>query len=179
MSNRTGRGQTVNRTQMAELIGVAMPTLDHWVRIGCPVMQRGSKGVAWQFNTADVIAWREEKARADAVGGQTSDVEELKRRRLQAQTEQAELELAKARGEVAPVRQFERAIEVAFAEVRANLRTISSRVPRMIVGETDEARIKRVLTEEIDQALVALSEISLADEGDLDIGEDVDDDGAD
>lgn len=168
MSNRKGRGQTVNRTQLAEMIGVAMPTVDHWVRIGCPVAKRGTKGVSYQFNTADVVAWREEQARTAAAGSATDDVKELQRRRLQAQTELAELELAKARSEVAPLRQFERAMADAFAEVRANLRTIPNRVTRMIVGETDEARIKRLLLEEIDQALDALAEVSLIDEADLD-----------
>lgn len=175
MSNRKGKGQNTTRSGLAEFFGVAMPTIDHWVRTGCPAVERGGRGKAWTFNTADVIAWREQKLRDEAGGGVQASADELKLRQLAAKTEQAELELAKARAEVAPLWQIERAMEKAFAEVRANMRNIPSRAARLLIGENDEIRFKRVLLEEIDQALDAMADADLVDEDDLQPDDDGDD----
>ncbi len=175
MSNRKGTGKAVNRTELAEFFGVAMPTIDHWVRTGCPSVERGGKGKAWVFNTADVAAWREQKIRDEARGVSELGYEELTRRRLAAQTAREELALAKELEEVAPVWQMEKAMQSAFAEVRAAMRNVPSRAVRQLVGETDEARFKAVLLDEVDQALVALSQSSLVDVAELE----PDDDGED
>jgi terminase small subunit / prophage DNA-packing protein len=164
MAGRKGRGNEVSRNQLAEAMGVALPTVDHWVRAGCPFVERGGPGKQWRFNTADVIAWRIEKIRDEATGADVAGEAELRRRKLAAQTAQAELDLAKAKGEVAPMDQIERAVGRAFAEVKASLRNVPSRVSRLLIGETDEARFKRVLLAEIDQALEALADGVLVDE---------------
>jgi phage terminase Nu1 subunit (DNA packaging protein) len=67
--------------------------------------------------------------------GWNADERELKRRKLAAETAKVELELAKARGEVVPLRQLERALANTFAEVKTNLRSIPSRVATAIIGE--------------------------------------------
>lgn len=172
MSNRKGRGQEVNRTELAEFFGISMPTVDDWIRRGCPVIERGGRGRAWRFNTADVAAWQMQRIRDEASGVANASENELRRRKLAAETGKAELEFAMAKGEVAPIRQFEVAMTKAFAEVRASLRIIPVRVTRMIVGETDEQVIKRKITEEIDKALDALAEADLLTDEDLEGDED-------
>lgn len=167
MGNRKGRGQEVNRTELAEFFGIAMPTVDDWIRRGCPVVERGGRGRAWKFNTADVTAWQIQRIRDEATGVATASENELRRRKLAAETGLAELEFSIAKGEVAPVRQFELAVTKAYAELRASMRIIPVRVTRMIVGETDEQVIKRKLTEEIDKALDALAEADLLVDEDL------------
>ena len=162
MSNKKGRGQNLNRTEMSDHLGVAMSTLDDWVRRGCPVVSRGGRGRRWQFNSADVRAWRDEDIRAGLQDTRHATSDELKRRKLQAETEQVELELAQAKGEVAPIEQFERALEKAFGEVRAGIRNVlPGRAARRLLGEDDETRIKAVLLEEIDQQLEEHPELKL------------------
>jgi phage terminase Nu1 subunit (DNA packaging protein) len=168
MAGRKGKGQIVSRQGLAEFFGVALPTVDHWVRIGMPVVTRGGVGKKWEFNTAAVAGWREDQARENATGSAPNDATELKLRQLAAKTAQAELELARAKAEVAPVDQMRRAMQSAFAEVKANIRNVPSRAVRMLIGETDEVRFKRVLLEEIDQALEALAEADLIDEDAID-----------
>jgi phage terminase Nu1 subunit (DNA packaging protein) len=178
MSNKVGRGKLLNRTQAADVFGVAMTTIDDWVRRGCPVVTRGGRGRSWQFNSADVLAWR--LADEAAVLLDTSNVsgDELRRRKLQAETEMAEFDLAKVKGEVAPVEQFERALAKAFGEVRAGLRNVlPGRAARRLIGEGDETRIKEVLLEEIDQQLEVLADDDLITEADLDIPDDDDETG--
>lgn len=168
MSNRKGLGKQANRTEIAEFFGVAMPTVDHWVRTGCPVVQRGSKGVAWIFNTADVAAWREQKIRDDATNSVNVDAEELKRRKLLAQTEREELELAKAKGEVAPVDEFRRVQAARMALIRSNVLNVPARAALQLIGETDEATFKRVLRAELVLALERAAEEPIEIEADDD-----------
>lgn len=176
MSNKRGRGVILNRTEAADHFGVAMTTLDDWVRRDCPVVQRGGRGRPWQFNTADLMKWREADIRAESQGVRSVSADELKRRKLEAETEMVELDLAKAKELVAPIEQIERALSKAFGEVRANLRNVvPGRAARRLVGETNQTKIKAVLLEEIDQALEALADDDLINESDLELAEEDED----
>jgi len=108
MSNKVGRGQQLNRSKMADHLGIAMTTMDDWVKRGCPVISRGGRGVQWKFNSAAVRAWRDADIRSELTGVQSASMDELKRRKLEAETEQAELDLARSKELVAPVEQIER-----------------------------------------------------------------------
>lgn len=162
----------VSRQGLADAMGVAASTIDAWVRDGCPVKVRGRKGVAWEFNLPDVVAWWGNRERENATGGDTSDVEELKRRKLAAEAGKAELEFAVARGEVAPIREFERAQAKVMAAIRANIMNVPARAVLQLLGETDEGTFKRTLRSELTLAL----EQSAAAELDLDDDDDADDD---
>jgi len=167
MSNRRGRGRQVNRNEVADLFGVALTTIDDWVRRGCPVITRGSRGKSWAFNSADVSEWREQRARLEAQGVELASKKDLELRRLAAETGKVELELARLRGEIAPVQQFEQAMTKAFAELRGKMRQIPNRAAPRVVGQVDDRKIKQILLEEIDLALLALAEDRLLDEDDL------------
>ena len=179
VKNKKSRGRDVNRTELAEINGVSLPTIESWVRRGCPVVQRGGRGRAWQFNTAEVRNWREDDIRAEASHATHANKDELTLRKLAAETEQAELDLAKAKGEVMAVELHERAMVKAFGEVRAGLRgVVPGRASGRLLGETDETNFKAVLLEEIDHALEALADSDLISEADLEREED-EDEGAD
>ncbi|WP_300067745.1 terminase small subunit [uncultured Ruegeria sp.] len=176
MSNKVGRGRKLNRAEMAEFCGIALTTLDDWLRRGCPFEQRGSKGKAWVFNSAKVVSWRADDIRSETAGVQVASADELKRRKLEAETELVELELAEAKGLVAPIEQIDRAMAKAFGEVRANMRNVlPPRAASRIVGEKSETKVKAVLLEEIDLALEALADEDLITESDLETDEDGED----
>jgi phage terminase Nu1 subunit (DNA packaging protein) len=161
---RKYRGQTMGKREIAEIFGVAETTVNHWMRRGCPVMQRGGKGVAWQINTADVAEWLKRRAVEDIAGDTLADESELKRRKLAAETAKSELELAKVKGEVVPLKQLERALSNVFAEVKTNTRNVPSRVATSLIGETNEIRIKQVILDEIDLSLAALEEFDVSED---------------
>lgn len=158
------KGKVLGKQEVSELFGVAESTVDHWIRRGCPVIKRGSKGVSWEINTAAVSDWLRQRDIEQATGGAVSDEQELKRRKLAAETQKAELEMLKAKGELVPLRQLERALANTFAELKTNMRNIPRRTATSIVGETDEIRIKDVILAEIDQALEVLAQFTLDDE---------------
>jgi phage terminase Nu1 subunit (DNA packaging protein) len=160
------RGMLVNRAKLAEVFDVALTTIDTWVKKGCPVHQRGAKGIEWQFNTADVARWREDERAKQAAGTAPDDMDKLDLRKAQADTLRAELELAKARDEVAPVAEFEKATSRMLATIRTNALNIPARAALRLLGETNETTFKRILREEITLALEtsAESDVALEDE---------------
>lgn len=163
-----GKGQKVSRRDLAAVFGVSLPTVDAWVRQGCPFDQRGGRGKEWTFDTADVARWREERAAQDAGGEETQDIDKLKLRKLRAETQAAELQLMKDKGLVAPLDQVERTLSRALAEVQSNLRgRMITRLVTQLIGETDERRFKRIALAEVDEVLESLAALDIsADEAD-------------
>ena len=156
-----GRGQLVNKTELAAILGITTPTVDSWVRDGCPIEKKGSHGVPAVFNTAAVMKWLQLRAREEATGETVADERELKRRKLLAETEKAELELAIAKGDVAPIREFERVSAAQDAAVRTNMRNVPRRAVLQLLGCTDEAEFITKLMAEIDLALVTAADTEL------------------
>jgi phage terminase Nu1 subunit (DNA packaging protein) len=133
-----------------------------------PVVQRGSRGVEWAFDLADCIKWWGDRRAAQAAGDTPTDLEEIEKRTATAKMLQAELDLAKKRGEVATIRDFERAQAKAFAEIRANVMNVPQRVVLQLLGCGDETEFKAKLRAELTLALQAAAEadLTLPDEDD-------------
>ncbi len=45
------------KSDAAEFFGVSLPTINAWLARGCPVLQRGSRGVAWRLDLRDIAEW--------------------------------------------------------------------------------------------------------------------------
>ena len=104
----------------------------------------------------------------NATGNNLTDEQELKRRKLAAETQKAELEMLRVKGELVPLKQLERSLANTFAELKTNMRNIPRRTATALVGETNEVRIKEVLLAEIDQCLEVLAQFTLDDPMDED-----------
>lgn len=163
----------VNRQGLAEAMGVSLPTIDRWITEGCPYRVRGKKGIQWEFAVPDVVAWWGNRERENAAGTSAADENELKRRKLLAETRKAELDFAKAAGEVAPVAEFERATARMLAGIRANVMNVPARAVLQLLGETDETTFKQCLRAELTLALEQSSVV------DFDLEDDADDEGDD
>lgn len=151
------KGQAATRATLAEFFGVALTTVDGWVRSGCPVVQRGARGVEWKFNTAAVAKWLQDRAREEGGGKELETENTLKRRKLAAEAEQAELALAKCKNEVALVAEFEHAWSQAMSAIRANVMNVPARAVQLLLGETNETEFKRKLRAELVLALETAS----------------------
>lgn len=143
----------VNRTELADVFGVSPPTVDAWLRAGCPIEQRGSRGVAAQYDTARVAKWRQERAIQEATGDAHQDADEIDRRTKRAKMRQAELEVAKEMGAVATVRDFERAQASRYAIIRQKVMNVAQRAALQLLGEKDETVFKDKLRKELALAL--------------------------
>jgi phage terminase Nu1 subunit (DNA packaging protein) len=59
----------VNRRELATLLDVSLPTIDNWIRLGCPYVQAPSRETwaskqrrEWRFDLAAVVRWRAQLA---------------------------------------------------------------------------------------------------------------------
>ena len=159
------KGQNVSRAGLADVFGVALTTVDSWVKKGCPVVVRGhGKGQEWKFNTAQISSWLQDEAVDRATGDIPDDMDELKLRKQKAETELAELELAEKKGEVALIAELERAQSMVFAAIRANIMNVPQRAVLQLLGETDERTFKEKLKAELILALETSAEEELEEE---------------
>ncbi|WP_338517989.1 terminase small subunit [Alteromonas gracilis] len=162
----------VNLEQLADILGVSLPTLRTMVKKGMPYLEEGSKGVPWEFDSAVVIAWLLAKEREDNQpqpedqDPNANTAKELQRRKLQAETEIVEIELAKKKGLVVLIEDAVACISDSVATVRAQLLNLPRRAAPLVVGETDEGTVKDTLEHEVDEILQELRKgaIGRADE---------------
>ncbi|MEM6603287.1 MAG: terminase small subunit [Pseudomonadota bacterium] len=93
------RGVILSKVDLANYFGVTRPTVDDWVRSGCPVVQKGNKRTPWKFNSADVYAWRLRQAEqaSDDVKGMT--FAELQKEKLLVEVERLKFQAAREKGE--------------------------------------------------------------------------------
>jgi len=164
---KSTKGKLVGKQDIADIYGTTITTVTEWIRRGCPVVQTGGKGIEWKINTAEVSKWLRQRDVENATGANLSDEQELKRRKLAAETQKAELEMLRVKGDVVPLKQVERSLANTFAEVKTNLRNVPRRIATSLIGEQSEARIKEVMIEEIDQALEVLSGFTLDEDNEM------------
>ena len=154
------KGQIVNFVDLVALWGISRNTLYSWLRKGCPFIKKAdrSRGIQWEFNTADVAQWRLDQAVQDVIAETSNATEdELRRRKLAAETVLAELQTAKAKGEVGSLDEFERVVTNASIQIRTRLRQMADRVAPIVVG-LKVSEVKRILRDEVDQALTVLAD---------------------
>lgn len=148
----------VTTNELASFLDVHPNTIRQWISDGLPVhyrAKRGEKG-GHKFNVRRVVEWLKEKAVHAAVGEDTELItsDEAKRRKLIADAQLQEIELAKKRGEVVDLSEMQRELAAQMIELRASMRRVPERCVLRLVGETNESKIKKVLLSEIDDALV-------------------------
>lgn len=157
-----------NRAETASAMGVNVTTLDRWVKEGCPVAQRGSRGIEWVFELPEVVRWYGNRRATEAQEDAPNDLMEIELRKERALMLKAELELAKAKGDVAPLKEFEKVQAKAMAEIRARIMNVPQRVVMRLLGESDESKFKNLLADELREALESASaaDLEIDDEDD-------------
>lgn len=153
---------TYSRVGLAGKLRVSLPTVDAWVRAGCPYKKRGGRGREWEFDLADVVDWREEHARQSALG-EISNEDEIRRQILAVDLESKAFDLAEKKKLVAPIDEMSRMMAHVFGEVRAGIRNLPSRCVSQLTNEDDPKKIKKILMDEIDIVLRALEGKDLTD----------------
>src|SRR3990172_6651377 len=88
-NGRKNRTMIVNKHQMADVMGVSERTLSEWQEDGLPIKSVGGRGMDNQYETAEVIEWRVQRA----VAGKS--VMTPRDRRDLADAQLSELELAR------------------------------------------------------------------------------------
>lgn len=157
------RGAEATAGAVAGLLGLSERRIRQLAERG--VLDRTPRG---HYVLADAIAAYAGFLRqgADAAGGTPAgeDYATARARHESAKATMAEIELAKARGEVVPIEDVERAWSRAFAELRTNILNVPGRAFRQLVGETNEQRFKGALRAELSAALEATAQADMVDD---------------
>lgn len=53
-----GEPVLLNKQEMAEVLGITVPTLNAWIRDGLPIDKEGGRAKGYQFDPDKVLAWR-------------------------------------------------------------------------------------------------------------------------
>lgn len=159
-----------NLSGIADALGKSIPTVKSYIKQGLPYEQAGDQGSEWVFSIPTVNQWyirREiEKGLPDLVTPNTpqDNAAELKRRKYEAETkiaevdlEKKEIELAEKKGLLVLIEDANAAIVDAVTTLRQKLLTVPRRVTPLILGETDERIAKELIEKEIIDALEDLS----------------------
>lgn len=157
----------VSQSGCAEVFGVHRNTVAAWLKQGCPFVQKADKkrGRDWILDTADVAQWRADKAVQDTVGDtETASEDELKRRKLAADTQLAELEVGKKRGELIPKDDIDKFLSALAIETRTRLLLVPQRCATQLIGMNNEAEIKAIIEGEQLEALSDVSQLVIEDE---------------
>lgn len=83
------------RTDAAEFFGVSLPTIDAWIRKGCPVKERNARGGIAKLNLADMA-----RHRIMTAQGRDRDPVAERARRDSESADKLALENARTRGEM-------------------------------------------------------------------------------
>lgn len=129
----------VNRTELAEILGVSMPTITAWLGEDPPLpyVEGGGKGKPFVFDSVACIDWWAEHKRRrrstgpsnfDGPGDMPETYEEAERRKMIASADKAELELAKAAGRVVEITDVAQAVAEMHVKVRTRLLAIGNKV---------------------------------------------------
>lgn len=147
----------VNRGECAAILGIEPPTLDAWVRKGCPFVQKGAKGRAWVFDPAAVLAWRDDwKAKSAKGGGGVTDLNDARQRKVDVERRLAELDLAEREGSLIPIKDVAELVEAEYTNVRSRLTALPGELATEL-EHLSPAEIQDALAEAIEDVLGELS----------------------
>jgi phage terminase Nu1 subunit (DNA packaging protein) len=150
----------VNRTQIGEIFGWEVKTVDARVKDGMPFLARpgvrGAKG--WQFSPKDCIAWVLEKAQK---GSKTDRTAVVNLRILEADATMKEIRVAGEQKRLVAVERVGALVETKLSIVKSRLTAIPGRLHQAVAVENDPAVVLRLIKDEVNEALDEIS--SLAD----------------
>lgn len=151
-------GIELSKADLARMFGVSLPCIGQWIGKGCPYVSKGGPGRQWVFNSADVLSWREDQVAQMALGDTKSlDIDEARRRKLAAEAALVELDLAKRRGDVIEIEEVAGVVGDDYANVRAKLLALPSKLAPQIIGAVDAAECQALIERGVSEALEELT----------------------
>lgn len=102
------------------------------------------------------------RALLDNAAGTGSAIQRERTRLVKAQADRAEIKVAIARREVAPIEEFASVWAELCASIRVNVMNVPARAVQQLLGCADESEFKDKLRAELVLALTAAAEIDIA-----------------
>jgi phage terminase Nu1 subunit (DNA packaging protein) len=154
----------VNIAELGDILDVSRPTITAWTNDGMPYAVAGGKGKQWQYDVAPCLEWWADnkyrpKRRGPAAGSDPfaeegeglESIEQAERRKMVAQADRAELDLAKNAGRVALIEDVSGVIAEMHTRVKTKLLGVGNQVrmhARAFFGEDRDAEEQVVVAVE-------------------------------
>ena len=157
-------GNTVNKTELSEIIGVSQRTLTTWQKNGMPIAMDGTRGTENLYDTEEVIQWmiqREIQRRIADHGGdedQWFDYEKERARLTHHQANIAALDEQVKEGRLIPAEVVQGAWDDFVAAFRAKTLSIPTKTAHHFITLSDLNQIQDCLKEHLNEALAELAD---------------------
>jgi len=141
------------KAEVCDLFGLSPQQIERYFKAGMPHRKRGRRVVLpWPEARIWFFKYLEEKGYRRAA---PKTLDEARQRKASAEAEMMELELAKARGELMLLTDYERLVGDAFGRVRARLLNFSQRGAGIVLGAASvqeaQARLEPLVREAMDE----------------------------
>jgi len=144
----------MTREEARETLAVSKRTFERLVSKGLP---RKGEGRRERFPWPEIQRWAVDQARQEGRESvRPQDYEDAKARKMMAEAEIAEYDLALRRHEIMPVADGEKAIGEAFDRVRGQLLSLPKRVAHELVGIQTNAEASARLTQAVSELMADL-----------------------
>jgi phage terminase Nu1 subunit (DNA packaging protein) len=153
--------ETINRTELAKLLGYSTKAVDNWRLRGLP---HDTSGKHPRYVVADVVAWLRARDVEDAVASGKRpdgaiDLEELRKRKALADTEISELALEEARALVVPFTIVIEEVEDCFLRIRSKLLSMKTRYSGRWARITTAPKMKAAVEAAVFEILDELTDV--------------------
>ena len=143
------KGILLSKVELAHYFGVTRPTVDDWVRSGCPVAQKGNRRTPWQFNSADVYAWRLRQAEEGSEDYKGRPFEELRKEKIGAEIERLRFMTARDKKEFVDLKVTEKILAKAILDIRTRMMHLPLEIVPKIEMSRSKAKKKEILEDAI------------------------------
>lgn len=148
-----------NKTGVATFFDVSLPTVEAWIRKGCPVVERGGRGIGWVMDLRAVGDWLHEGQ--TGAGGRDPESLPPLERKAWYDAEAKKRDLAERDRELVPRPEMERAISTAYAAVTQDLLAIPDQLERQHgVPVEVAAKVDAAICAAIDALRIRLAQLS-------------------
>lgn len=146
----------VNKRELLQFLGRTNRTVDQWIDKGLPYKTRADrkKNIDWEFETKEVIDWLRDYWKG---GAQQPVADDAKQRKLNADAEMAETELAKYKGQLVDAEAVEEQWLSLVTRCKTKLLGMPSKLAYRLSALDSKDEINELLDDEIRQALEELS----------------------
>lgn len=124
------QGRAANKAELAQFFDTSLPTIEQWVRKGCPYAQKGARGVPWVFDLLQVAEWKF-SGRSSAAEDFDPDQLTPTDRKAWFDSESKRRDLQVRDRELIESEEVERGIATAFATISQAIRTIPDNIERV------------------------------------------------
>jgi phage terminase Nu1 subunit (DNA packaging protein) len=151
-----------NKADVSAFFGVSLPTVNEWVKKGCPVIQKGiGAGIPWIFDLLEVMLWKYGATERDDQ--LTPDQMLPKDRKDWYDSELKRTELERKSGLLIPAGDAQVAIATAFSVISQHLRSMPDNLERRIGISPELAeQIERETDEYLNELANALNMLTPA-----------------